>query len=111
MQSATLLLAQGVLWHADFVDPNKDNPNGPEFGKASPIGLVLILLLLIGTFLLIRSMNRHLRKLPDKFERDNPEADQDADDGTDRRLSQPTGDHLEEQAPSGGAAPPHTPAG
>jgi hypothetical protein len=46
---------------------------GPDFGKASPFGLVIVVLLLIGTFLLVWSMNRHLRKLPESFDRDNPE--------------------------------------
>ena len=55
---------------------------GPDFGKASPIGLLIVVLLLIGTILLIRSMNRHLRKLPESFDRENPEPDQAADDGT-----------------------------
>ena len=34
---------------------------GPEFGKASPFGLVVVVLLLVGTFLLVWSMNKHLR--------------------------------------------------
>jgi hypothetical protein len=55
---------------------------GPDFGKASPVGLVIIVLLMVGTFLLIWSMNRHLRKLPESFDRDHPEPDQAADDGT-----------------------------
>jgi hypothetical protein len=37
---------------------------------------------MIGTFALIWSMNRHLKKLPESFDRDNPEPDQAADDGT-----------------------------
>ncbi len=41
---------------------------GPDFGKASPFGLLVIVLLLIGTFLLVWSMNRHLRKLPKSFD-------------------------------------------
>ncbi len=48
-------------------DPPRDT--GPEFGKASPFGLLVIVLLLVGTFLLVWSMNRHLRKLPKSFER------------------------------------------
>lgn len=60
------------------------SPQGPEFGKASPFGLVLVVALLIGTVLLIRSMNKQLRKLPDTFEPEHPEADQAADEGTDR---------------------------
>lgn len=57
---------------------------GPEFGKASPIGLLIILLLLVAVFLLIRSMNKQLKKLPESFDTDNPEADQAFDEGTDR---------------------------
>ncbi|EME20868.1 hypothetical protein [Rhodococcus triatomae] len=59
-------------------------PTGPEFGKASPVGLLIIVVLLVGTVLLIRSMNKQLRKLPDTFEPEHPEADQAADEGTDR---------------------------
>ena len=55
---------------------------GPDFGKASPVGLLIIVLLMIGTFALIWSMNRHLKKLPERFDRENPEPDQAADDGT-----------------------------
>ncbi|MEU2252935.1 hypothetical protein [Nocardia xishanensis] len=58
-------------------------PTGPEFGKASPLGLAVILLLLAGTFLLVRSMNRHLKNLPPTFEPEHPEPDQEADEGTD----------------------------
>ena len=47
-------------------DPPRDT--GPDFGKASPFGLLVIVLLLIGTFLLVWSMNRHLRKLPKSFD-------------------------------------------
>ncbi|MBA2322736.1 MAG: hypothetical protein M3Z25_21230 [Actinomycetota bacterium] len=43
-------------------------PNAPEFGGSSPIGLVVILLLFIATFFLIRSMNTHLRKVPESFD-------------------------------------------
>jgi hypothetical protein len=57
-------------------------PTGPEFGKASPLGLVIVLILLAGTVLLVRSMNRHLRNLPPTFEPEHPEPDQEADEGT-----------------------------
>jgi hypothetical protein len=35
---------------------------------AGPTGLVVILLLALGTFLLIRNMNSRLKRLPDTFE-------------------------------------------
>ncbi len=59
------------------------NPTGPEFGKASPMGLVIILVLLAGTVLLIRSMNKHIKGLPADFSPEHPEPDQAADEGTD----------------------------
>ena len=56
------LLALTVL--ADDTPRN----TGPDFGKASPIGLLVVVLLLIGVFLLMRSLNRHLKKLPKTFD-------------------------------------------
>jgi len=47
---------------------------GPDFGKASPVGLLIVVLLLIGVFALVWSMNRHLKKIPASF--DEPEGDQ-----------------------------------
>ena len=61
---------------------------GPEFGKASPLGLLIIVLLLVATFLLIRSMNKQLRKLPDSFDAANPAPDQEFDEGTDAGAAQ-----------------------
>ena len=46
---------------------------GPDYGKASPVGLLVVVLLLIGVFALVRSMNRQLRKVPASF--DTPEAE------------------------------------
>ncbi|BBZ71566.1 hypothetical protein [Mycobacterium paraseoulense] len=56
---------------------------GPDFGKASPIGLLVVVVLLIATLLLLRSMNRQLKKVPDSFDPKHPEPDQAADEGTD----------------------------
>jgi F0F1-type ATP synthase assembly protein I len=64
----TLMLAIGLL--ADEAPRN----TGPDFGKASPFGLIIIVLLLIGTFALVWSMNRHLRKLPKSFDSESDQA-------------------------------------
>ena len=72
----TLVMIAGLL--AD--EAPKDT--GPDFGKAGPFGLLVVVLLLIGTFLLVRSMNRHLKRLPESFEPKIPEPDQAVDDGT-----------------------------
>ncbi|OBJ47656.1 hypothetical protein [Mycobacterium sp. 1423905.2] len=56
---------------------------GPDFGKASPLGLLVVIVLVIATLLLLRSMNRQLKKVPESFDRQHPEPDQAADEGTD----------------------------
>lgn len=68
-----------------------------EGGLAGPTGLLIIVLLVIGTVLLIRNMNSRLRKLPDHFESDIPvspaippvltqdrQADEEPDEGAPR---------------------------
>ncbi|WP_226435317.1 MULTISPECIES: hypothetical protein [Rhodococcus] len=64
-------------------------PAGPEFGKASPLGLALVLVLLLATALLIWNMNKQIGKLPETFEPEHPEADQAVDEGTDRGAAPP----------------------
>ncbi len=73
-----------MLWTVVTVLADEKGPAnvGPDFGKAGPFGLTVVVLLMVGTFFLIRSMNRHLRKLPDTFDPEHPEADQAADEGT-----------------------------
>jgi hypothetical protein len=51
---------------------------------AGPTGLVIILLLIVGTVLLIRNMNARLRRLPESFDNDPkmpaaPDADNTGD--------------------------------
>jgi hypothetical protein len=74
--SASSSLAARVL--ADDTPKN----TGPDFGKASPFGLVIVILLFIGTVFLVWSMNKQLKKLPESFDPDHPEPDQAIDDGT-----------------------------
>jgi hypothetical protein len=66
-----LLINPGLLVTLLAEEPSK---TGPDFGKASPIGLLVVVLLLIGVFALVWSMNRHLKKIPASF--DTPEGDQ-----------------------------------
>ncbi|WP_063036513.1 hypothetical protein [Nocardia pseudovaccinii] len=70
-------------------------PTGPEFGKASPLGLVIILVLLAGTVLLVRSMNRHIKGLPATFEPEHPEPDQAADEGTEPGVARLDNENVE----------------
>ncbi len=47
------------------IDPTSGR--GPEWGKAAPVALLIIVLMGIALFLLIKSMNRQLRKVPAEF--------------------------------------------
>jgi hypothetical protein len=52
---------------------------------AGPLGLLIIVLLCIGTVLLIRNMNKRLRRLPDRFpHQDDPPADRPSSSDPDR---------------------------
>lgn len=77
------MIADFALATSDAVLLLAEEPKGEEFGKSSPLGLLVIVLLLVGTALLIRSMNKQLKKLPESFDTANPEPDQAFDEGTD----------------------------
>lgn len=83
----TLVMIAGLLAEEGPKD------TGPDFGKASPFGLLIVVLLLIGTFILVRSMNSRLKKLPESFDKDETPADStdgEASD-TDGTASDPDG--------------------
>lgn len=67
----------GVVPTQDVTVQNVQPPpgEGPEFGKASPVALVVILVLGLAMVLLIVSMTRHLKKLPASFDTDPPAED------------------------------------
>lgn len=48
--------------------PDAPGGQGQDFGKSSPVGLVLIILFFIAVALLVRSMNKHLRRVPESFD-------------------------------------------
>ncbi len=92
----TYLLAAAV---SVLAEPPKNT--GPDFGKASPVGLLVVVLLLIGTFALVWSMNRHLKRLPKTFDGDGPDQPDQAgetgaepsggSDGTEKSAHEPGG--------------------
>jgi hypothetical protein len=58
--------------------PPKPDPGGQgeDYGKAAPEALVVLLLFFIAVALLVRSMNKHLRRVPKSFD-DHPGSDTD----------------------------------
>ena len=59
-------------------DPPPPPGKGPEFGEASPLGLLVVILLGIAVIFLIRSMTKHLKRVPASF--DPPEKDTESPD-------------------------------
>lgn len=58
-----------------------DNNFGDTLGgsAAGPMGLFLLIFLIVATVLLIRNMNKRLKRLPDSFEASAPASDEAAD--------------------------------
>lgn len=67
----------GVLVQSPAQNPEPPPGAGEEFGKASPIALVVILLMAVATALLIRNMTKRIKRLPESF--DEPGERRDAD--------------------------------
>ena len=80
-------LALGILLADDPVN------TGPDFGKASPVGLVIVVLLLVAVLLLGWSMNRQLKKVPKSFDESETEANADVvtDAGTEKSAGESGG--------------------
>jgi hypothetical protein len=53
--------------------PNDPGGQGEDFGKSSPVGLLLLILFGIAVAFLIRSMTKHLKKLPTTFDEQRAE--------------------------------------
>src|SRR3954462_9972219 len=74
-------------------------------GLAGPMGLLVIVLLSIATVLLIRNMNKRLRRLPDSF----PAAEQTQREGEIARLSadleRPDGEPVQRNVDQGRSGP------
>jgi len=52
--------------------PQPDEPGGrgADFGKSSPVGLLVMLLFFIAVAFLVRSMTKHLKRVPASFDKD-----------------------------------------
>ena len=50
---------------------------GEDFGKSSPVGLLVLLLFFIAVAFLVRSMTKHLKRVPESFDTDDKEPAKD----------------------------------
>ncbi|MBV5244115.1 hypothetical protein KUF57_11265 [Mycolicibacterium sp. PAM1] len=78
----------GMDLMAGVLAQDEPRQTGPDFGKASPVGLIVLLLLLVAVFFLVWSMNRHLRRLPKSFDKDDA-ADGGVDPGGETSTESP----------------------
>ena len=65
-------------------DYDPSTGKGSEWGKAAPIGLLVILLLGVAVFFLLRSFTRQLKKVPATFDPPEPTEPGRAEDGVGR---------------------------
>lgn len=65
-------------------DYDPSTGKGSEWGKAAPIGLLVILLLGVAMFFLLRSFTRQLKKVPATFDPPEPTDTGQAENGVSR---------------------------
>ena len=63
-----------VLAQAPPPPPADPGGQGEDFGKSSPVGLLLLVLFAVAVIFLIRSMTKHLKKLPVTFDEEKAAA-------------------------------------
>lgn len=80
------ILLTGVLLAANGAQSGK----GEEFGKSSPMALLVIVLLAIAVIFLVRSMTKHLKRVPASFDAEEQESgtDRQADPGPEAKPGQ-----------------------
>ncbi|MGH3494465.1 MAG: hypothetical protein ACRDQ1_14700 [Sciscionella sp.] len=83
-QELGLRATRVAMFLADGTTPTQNGGRGADFGKASPVALVVLILLLIGVAFLGKSMTKHLKRVPASFDETEPDAgagSADADSG------------------------------
>ncbi|MCP2258946.1 hypothetical protein LX15_002645 [Streptoalloteichus tenebrarius] len=73
--------------------PNDPGGRGEDFGKSSPVGLLLLILFFVAVVFLVRSMTKHLRRLPASF--DKPADGGTGDDATETSSASETSEASE----------------
>ncbi|WIX81970.1 hypothetical protein QRX50_14990 [Amycolatopsis carbonis] len=63
-------LTASALFLAQQPDSGDNGGQGEDFGKSSPVGLLVLILFLIAVAFLIRSMSKHLKKVPASFDKE-----------------------------------------
>jgi hypothetical protein len=64
--------------------PKPEDPGGrgEDFGKSSPLGFLILILFFVAVAFLIRSMTKHLKRVPASFDDPEPPTDPDQEPPT-----------------------------
>lgn len=54
--------------------PADPGGQGEDFGKSSPLGFLILILFFVAVAFLIRSMTKHLKRLPESFDQPAPDS-------------------------------------
>ncbi|MFF5992430.1 hypothetical protein [Prauserella flavalba] len=65
---ATVPVLTGAAALAQQPGSGDNGGQGEDFGKSSPVGLLLLLLFFIAVVFLVRSMTKHLKRVPASFD-------------------------------------------
>lgn len=71
--------------------PNEPGGRGEDFGKSSPVGLLVLILFFIAVAFLVRSMTKHLKRVPESFDKE-PEPDEKAEGKDEESPAEDTAD-------------------
>ncbi len=74
---------QTVAYVAQPSAPNEPGGRGADFGKSSPVGLVVLILFFIAVAFLVRSMTKHLKRVPASFDPPESPGKPDSDPASD----------------------------
>ncbi|WP_007023320.1 hypothetical protein [Saccharomonospora iraqiensis] len=95
-----------------FLAQSQPGGEGADFGKSSPVGLLLLLVFLIAVVFLVRSMTKHLKRVPASFDGEgdragdgDPADDTDTAGATDSTDTADSTDTTADGAPGGAGGP------
>lgn len=69
--------------------PTEPGGRGEDFGKSSPLGLLVLILFFVAVAFLVRSMTKHLKRVPASFDKPGGDEKPDADPDTPRPNGNP----------------------
>ena len=89
---AVVPLTASAMVLAQQPDSGDNGGQGEDFGKSSPVGLLVLILFLIAVVFLVRSMSKHLKKVPETFDKEEA--------GSESGSSEPAAEAEPEAAPA-----------